>query len=186
MPAARSPLKDTGPIAGDADRVAMLRAMLKGRKDAAVWTDEVDRAAWQRRRGARRASFTIDTVRRLRALLGNGVRVRLVIGADQAAAFHRWRSARMLLRLAQPIVMPREGVDSAATLVQEVRRNANGFWSEKELQAWGPRLACGKVVHVSSTRVREQLAGARRAQALRALPSGVAGVIRKKGLYRSR
>lgn len=183
VPASRSPFKDAGPVASDAQRVAMLRAMLRGRRSVCVWTDEIDRAAWQRQRGVSKPSFSIETVRRLREQLGKSVRVRLIIGADQAVAFHRWRSARTLIRVAEPVVMPREGVADGATLVRDIRRNAGGFWREKELDAWRGRIASGEVVRVSSTRVREELGSSGRRAALRSLPRGVAGIIKSTGLY---
>src|SRR5262245_39793105 len=47
VPAARSPLKESGPQASDADRVEMLRLVLTelGTPNrTAIWTDELDRA----------------------------------------------------------------------------------------------------------------------------------------------
>ncbi|MFM9958781.1 MAG: nicotinate-nicotinamide nucleotide adenylyltransferase [Phycisphaerales bacterium] len=186
VPAARSPLKDTGPAAGDADRVAMLRAMLKARRGAAVWTDEVDRAAWLRERGTASPSYTIDTVRRLRALLGKGVRVRLVIGTDQAVAFHRWRSARTLLRMAEPVVLPRAGITNGNELVNAMRTSAaRTFWTTRETAAWAARMADAPLVAESSTQLRQLLRGTRaeRARALKRLPAPAASVIRTRGLY---
>ncbi|MFO0832933.1 MAG: hypothetical protein U0637_13965 [Phycisphaerales bacterium] len=187
VPAARSPFKASGPVAGDEDRVAMLRAMLRGRRGAAVWTDEVDRAAWARARGGAGPSYTVDTVRRLRGLLGDGVQVRLLIGVDQAAAFHRWRSARVLVRLAEPVVLPREGVEDGGALEALIRAGGGwAFWGERGVRAWGARVACAPLVDVSSTGIRAMLGagGARRAGALRLLPQGVAAVVRSRGLYR--
>lgn len=193
VPAARSPLKQSGPNASDAVRVRLLRAMLRGGlrvglrgvPTAALWTDEIDRARWQRRRAIDRPSFTIDTLTRLRSQLPEGTRLHLVIGADQAAAFHRWRSARALIRLAPPLVLPREGVRTPADLRREVAASAGPFWSDRELDAWSRRLLDAPVIRESSTRLRSALSGtpARRARALRSLPPAVARIVEDRNLY---
>ncbi|HEX2838745.1 MAG TPA: nicotinate-nicotinamide nucleotide adenylyltransferase [Phycisphaerales bacterium] len=187
VPAARSPLKQAGPTAGDAARVRMLRAALRGVSNAAIWSDEVDRAKWQRRHGVDRPSYSIDTVKRLRSLLPKGTCIHLVIGADQAAAFHRWRSARALVRLAQPLVLPREGIRTPADLRREVAASAGPFWSVRELDAWSRRLLDAPVIRESSTRLRRALAGspAQRARALRSLPLAVARIVDERNLYAS-
>ncbi len=185
IPAARSPLKQSGPHAPDVVRVRMLRAALQGTTNAAVWTDEIDRAKWQRRLVIDRPSFTIDTVTRLRSLLPKGTRLHLVIGADQAVAFHRWRSARALVRLAPPLVLPREGIRTRAGLRREVVSSSAQFWSARELDAWSHRLLSAPVIRESSTRLRRALAGtpAHRARALRSLPPEVARIVDERNLY---
>lgn len=188
VPAARSPLKQSGPNASDAARVRMLRAALRDTPHAALWTDEIDRATWQRRHGDERPSYTIDTVKRLRSLLPKSTRLHLVIGADQAAAFHRWRSARALLRLAPPLVLPREGIRTQADLRREVAASAGPFWSANELDAWARRLLDAPVIRESSTRLRRALGGtpAQRARGLRSLPPAVARIVEDQNLYASR
>lgn len=175
VPAARSPLKDEGPEASDEDRVAMLRLATAGLERAAVWTDEIDRG----RRSPAQPSYTIDTIRRLEraaaacagtsadAGLGEGhgagwrVSLRLVIGSDQAAEFHRWRSPRDLIARAEPLVLLRApngggAAAAAAEALTEAMARA-GYWSPEELEAWRSRLAPVPLVDASATRVREAI-----------------------------
>lgn len=194
VPAARNPLKAAGAIATDRQRLAMLHAALGAAdRDAhtgptAIWTDELDRAAFASRRGDVPASYSIDTVRRLRTLLPRSVRVRLWIGADQALQFHRWRSARTLFRVTRPMVLPRGEVATPAELARALR--ATGCWSREEVDLWSRRMLPAPTREVSSTRVRELLASARGAsvrwpsELQAALPAPVAAYIRRHDLYR--
>ncbi len=142
LPAAAAPLKE-GPVASNLDRVAMLEAALEGQKNVAIATVELDRGG---------ESFTIDTLehitdKRPRAAL------RLLIGADQARQFHKWRSAREIIKLAEPAVMLRPPAEDAEALLEEMKPH----WSEAELDAWRSRLIELPAIEASSTRVRELL-----------------------------
>lgn len=174
VPAARNPLKAQGPVASDAERVAMLGLALKGVAKSAVWTDEVDRAAALALRGATKPSYTIDTLRRLRLALPAGVTLRLLIGGDQAAGFHRWKSARAVVRLAEPLVMPRGAIVSAVDLRAALRES--GFWRESEIARWGERLVDVPVADIASTAVR---AGGEDGM----LAAGVRRFVCSRGLY---
>lgn len=179
VPAARSPFKAEGPLAADEDRIQMLRAAAGEMERAAVWTDEIDRS-----KVSGGASYTIDTVRRAMAA-GSGP-VRLLVGSDQAAAFHRWRSGAELFDLARPVVAPRPPLDSGAALETELR--ASGAWSEAQIADWLSSIVPMKTSPISSTRVRELLAGSTNAAAERelesALPGPVLRIIRERRLYR--
>jgi len=188
VPAARNPLKAQGPIAEDKDRVAMVRALAKSTPRAGVWTDEIDRAAWSRERGRAGPSYTIDTVRRLRRLAGRAVRLRLLIGADQALAFHRWKDAKEVVRIAPPLVMPREGIAGPLDIAVALRadKEAAAFWGPAMLGWWAMRLAPSPFVEHSSTTMRRLLGGtaAQRTKALNELPREVARLIERRGLYK--
>jgi nicotinate-nucleotide adenylyltransferase len=159
VPAARSPLKPSGPVASDAQRVAMLKLALDIPGRRSIWTDEIDRARWQRRRGGESASYTVDTLRRLRSTLPKGVKLRLLIGGDQAAEFHRWKNCRAVIRLAEPLVMAREGVETVSQLYQCLRSD---FWTREERAAWCRRMAPNFPMPASSTAVRERIPSAPR------------------------
>lgn len=178
VPAARSPHKPVGPVASDADRVAMLGLALASIPQACVWTDELDRAPSE-------PSYTVDTVRRARAWLDGagapGVPLRLVIGTDQAAAFHRWRDPRDIIALAEPLVMARAGVIDGAAILRSLL--ASGAWSPADLAAWRERVIDLKShgLAASSTDVRAKLA---RGDALiPELDPAVAAYITRRGLY---
>lgn len=190
VPAARSPHKALGPIADGAHRAEMLRLALTGGVEAArteragVWTDELDRASG--------ASYTVETLRRARAWLdargGSGVPLRLLIGADQALAFHTWREPAEILRIAPPLVMlrsggPGAGGTDASTLMTEL--HATGAWSADQLDAWRGGIVHAPLVDVSATAVRAALREPKRDRAaLEAMVGGaVLRYIESHGLY---
>ena len=151
VPAARSPFKDVGPVASDEDRLEMLRRAVAGNPRAVVWDVEIERA----RREGEGPSYTVETVERARRELGDDVTLRLLIGADQAAEFHRWRRPREIISMAEPLVMLRSPEESVEGLMARMR--ASGAWSEEELAAWAGRVVEVGTMDVSATRVREEL-----------------------------
>ncbi len=197
VPAARSPHKEHGPIASDADRLAMLHAAVDGVAGAGVWTDELDRAAWEREHGVTAGpSYFIDTLRRARHELderAEGIgqekpRLMFVIGADQAERFHLWHDARGILDLAEPVVLPRGKVRTAVEL-RDLMASVSGpggkpFWSDEECRWWGQKLIEMPVRDVCATSLRAALAaGTDPAMLADALSETVARVIGERGVY---
>lgn len=180
VPAARNPLKATGPAAPDAARAEMAAVLATRIGNAACWTDELDRS-----RLAGGASFTIDTLRRLEALRP-GVPVRLLIGADQAAAFHQWREYEQLIDVAEPLVALRPPIDSAEKLRAALA--VSGAWNSAQVEAWMRRVVVAPLARMSSTEIRAALAAAWRSEQWAALEDrldpAVLGIIRRDGLYR--
>ncbi|MEL7483218.1 MAG: nicotinate-nicotinamide nucleotide adenylyltransferase [Planctomycetota bacterium] len=173
VPAGRSPHKAVGPVASDADRVAMLDYLLKGVEHAAVWTDEVDRA------DAGEPSYWVNTLERARSLVG-GAWLGFVIGADQAVAFDRWREARRILELAEPVVLLREPWGSPEVLLDAMR----DAWSDGELERWASWCVDVGTIDVSATEIRALLRDDRENARLESVLSpGVLGFIRERGLY---
>lgn len=171
VPAARSPHKAHSPVASDADRAEMVLLAIHQTPRSAVWTDEIDRAAaWQGAHagaggsdgsveggsGGGGVSYTIDTVTRARAWLDargdTSARLRLLIGADQAAAFHRWREASGLIALAEPAVMLREPYATPGSLRAALA--GSGAWTDAEIDEWVARIVVAVPYTVSSTTVR--------------------------------
>lgn len=183
VPAARSPHKSQMPVATDADRVEMLRRSLGSVQRACVWTDEMDRAGSGEAGGA---SFTVDTLSRARDFLESRLgeqapRMRLLIGADQAIGFHRWRAPREIIRLAPPVVMVRGDVEDAGALVERVAQSR--FWNRAERESWRASMVPVGRVDVSATAVRDALARGDDADVSRWLNPGVLELIRERGLY---
>jgi nicotinate-nucleotide adenylyltransferase len=190
VPAARSPHKQLGPIADGAYRAEMLRLALAGEPGnggvprAGVWTDELDRAGG--------ASYTVETLRRARAWLdargGRGVPLRLLIGADQALAFHTWREPAEILRLAPPLVLLRSagsgsGGADATSLIADL--HATGAWNADQLETWRGGIVQAPLVDISATAVRAALREPKRdPAALEAMVgSPVLRYIESHGLY---
>lgn len=188
VPAGRSPHKKENPAASDADRLAMLEAALRdtGLGDrVGIATAELasdDPLGAPASSHARPATYTIDTIRGFRAALPPGTMMRLLMGADQALAFHRWRDPRVLMALAEPLVMLRRPAESVEQLITALREH----WPRDEAEAWRRRVVELEVRDVSATDVRALIgrSGAGDDPALMALlPASVLAYIRQHGLY---
>jgi len=159
VPAAKSPHKPTGPLASDRQRLAMLKLALDIPGRRSIWTDEIDRARWQGSHGGEVSSFTVDTLTRLRRILPKGIRLRLLMGSDQAAAFHKWKDCRAVIRLAEPLVMARDPIVTVNQLYQSLDAE---FWTRDERAAWCRRMAPNFPMPASSSSVRERIPSAPR------------------------
>ncbi|CAE7209229.1 phrB [Symbiodinium necroappetens] len=172
VPAAQSPHKADAPGASGEERVAMLEAAVGDAEGVVVSRIEID--------APEGPSYTVRTLERVRAALGASREVRLLIGADQAVSFHRWREYERVMELAEPLVMLRSPDETRDSLLASMRPH----WDEAALEAWGARVVDVPVMDVSATRVRELLErGAIDSEELRGLlPEGVIGVIRARAL----
>ncbi len=155
VPAACSPHKaDRRTEAPEADRLELVRLAFAGVDDVTVDGRELSRSG---------PSYTIDTLAEL-AAEHPGDRWRLVMGADQAAAFDRWRDPERLLALAEPVVVARGPVRLAGVLA-------------------GRALVLDDFRHpASSTAIRAALA-AGRLPGPDLLPDAVAQAIVRRRLY---
>jgi nicotinate-nucleotide adenylyltransferase len=96
VPVRRSPLKDRDPIAGVADRLAMLEAAISGEPRFALSRVELERDG---------VSYTVDT---LEALQPEGD-LFLILGGDALADLARWRRPDRIRELATLLVAARPG-----------------------------------------------------------------------------
>ena len=152
------------PIATAMQRVAILRAALRGQSRLTLDTRELDRAG---------PSWTIDTLHELRAEQGDRPLV-LLLGADAFAGLANWHRWRELFAAAHIGVLSRPGI--AAGLPDALERAVTG---RRIADAAGLRaLPAGKVVElavtpleISATRIRELLAAGRDPRYL--LPAGL-------------
>lgn len=146
IPAARAPHKPGVKPTAARHRLAMLRLALRGVKHAAILTDELDRAA----AGAAGPSYTVDTLEALRARLGPGPVLRLLIGGDNLRIFHTWKNPARIIELAEPVVMVRPP-DTKQSLLRSLPRG----YSRKE---WATRLVDLPLFDVSATQIRRRVA----------------------------
>ena len=102
VPAGRPPHKDVGTSAPPHHRRAMVELAVSGNARFVVSGIELE---------ADGPSFTIDTVRRLKAA-GAG-RVALIIGGDSLVEMSTWREPEALLNECELLVVERPGVDLA-------------------------------------------------------------------------
>lgn len=142
IPAAKTPLKDVGPSASADDRLAMLRLMIHNQPRTSVCDVEL-------RRGG--ASYTLDTLRELRRFFPKHITLRLLIGADQAVAFHRWRQPEQVISLAEPLVLLRSPEESCEDVLEKIQAH----WTAPQLAQWARRIAPTPLRQVSSSLVRK-------------------------------
>jgi nicotinate-nucleotide adenylyltransferase len=102
------------PVATAAQRVAMLRAALAGQSRLQLDERELRRAT---------PSYTVDTLREMRAEFGPGRSLILLIGADAFAGLPTWHDWRALFELAHFAVLTRPGHGQA--LAAELRIEAS-------------------------------------------------------------
>lgn len=173
VPAARSPLKERAPRAPDTDRVRMLERVAARVARAGVWTDEIDRAD----SGA--PSYWVETLRRARTAIGPGPVLRFIVGVDQVLQFRGWKEWREILKLAEPIVLARPPIASAAALGRALRE---GGWNEADSRRWGAWFAPGPLLTHSSTDVRRRIVAGQTSWK-RLVPKAVAAWITRRRLY---
>jgi len=100
FPAARPPHKLGRVLTDGAVRMEMLELLLAEVEWTSTWGVELGREG---------PSYTVDTVRDLRDLLGPGAQVFLLIGSDNLTGLASWFRIEELLELVQPIVVHRRG-----------------------------------------------------------------------------
>jgi nicotinate-nucleotide adenylyltransferase len=111
--ARRSPLKERGPVAGEADRLRMLELAVAGEPHFAVSRIELDREG---------PSYTVDTLERL----SGTDELFLILGSDAIADFPRWKDPDRIAKLATLVVALRPGapdrIGDAPTVVFDAPR----------------------------------------------------------------
>ncbi len=161
VPVAKSPFKPDGPVASDVQRVAMLREGTEMPVNSArtgtvacIWTDELDRCKWQKARGINIPSYTIDTIRRLRSIVPKRASIRLLIGADQAVQFHKWKEPELLQVLAEPLVLLRPPLSTPKLFLDALQQVG---LDDREVIAWAKRIIPDRPSFISATSIRERL-----------------------------
>jgi nicotinate-nucleotide adenylyltransferase len=135
------------------------------------------------------SSYTIDTLREMRARLGPQTPLVLVIGADQMERLDTWRDWQSILGFAHLAVARRN--DAVLVLSYPLQEFYNEHWTQADSVGTS---ACGHVVEldmaphdVSATEVRSLLAAApgpgRDARLAQVLPPAVLDYIRAHRLY---
>jgi len=156
------------PLSPGADRLAMCRLAFADLPRVRVDDREL------RRDGA---TYTIDTLTELHAE-APGAQLFLVIGADQAAAFHRWRRATDILRLTTVLIAVRADPSGASAVFDPNNPLPGMAVDAARVQA----LRLPAMPH-SATVVRRLVAAGQPVGHL--VPAPVAGYIATHHLYQS-
>ncbi|MGL4512874.1 MAG: nicotinate-nucleotide adenylyltransferase [Lacipirellulaceae bacterium] len=142
VPAAVQPHKPGGPVASDADRVAMLRLAVDGLAGLKVLTLEIDRGG---------VSYTIDTLRAVQHERPDA-ELFFVMGADTLHDLPDWREPRAVLALATPLVAHRPGEPPPDFA------KLGGLVDAARLAAFREHLVEMPATELSSSEVRRRLA----------------------------
>lgn len=152
------------PIANAGQRVAMLRAALQGQSRLTLDTRELERPG---------ASYTVDTLRELRAEQGTRPLV-LLIGADAFAGLPEWHCWHELFDYAHIGVLSRPGIEAepSAVLQREIAlRQVDDPLALRESPAGKLIELSVTPLEISATRIRELLDEGRDPRYL--LPAGL-------------
>jgi nicotinate-nucleotide adenylyltransferase len=140
------------PVAPGEHRLAMLGLALEGEPRYAIDARELSPA---------HSGYTVDTLESLRAELGEGADLVLLMGADQHAKLATWHRWRELARLARIAVVARPGSPAPAG---------------------GALLLPMPPLEISASGIRARIARGEDVSAL--VPAAVLDYIRAHGLYR--
>lgn len=181
MPAADPPHRDA-PGAGAEHRAAMLDLAVDGQTGLRVDRRELERAA----RVGEAPSYTIDTLRELRAKFGEQAPLAFLIGADSLHGFATWKEPEALLAGAHWVVAERPGSALDEYLPPAAARLVGGRWTLDARSLYdspgGKLLRLRQPLHgESATQIRRRIAAGETWHHL--LPLSVARYIVEHGLY---
>ncbi len=181
MPAADPPHRPP-PGADAAQRTRMLELAIAGEPGLQVDTRELQRAA--RQPGV--PSWSVDTLREIRAETGAAQPLALLMGADSLLGLPTWHEWEHLLDLAHIVVADRPGSVLETAMPAVLERRLQGAWADAP--ACLRERAAGRVWRLrqplqaeSATAVRRLIASGGDWQQL--LPAAVAGYVAAHGLY---
>jgi len=190
VPADIPPHKQRAPITSFYHRYAMLSVALVSENDfipSLVEAPDPDAGR------DRKPSYSIETVRRVRASLGKSDHLYFLIGMDAFQDIGTWYQPEALLRECEFIVAARPGyslADVASALPEQLRPKAAVTRLFRKQEIDGPLVLAGATLHllpethenISATEIRAAVA---RGGALKRLvPDTVAEYIHKTHLYR--
>ena len=179
VPAAVPPHKQGRALASGEHRRRMVELAVTGVPGFRVSTLELDRPG---------PSYTIDTLRAVRAEIGNAARLVFTLGYDAFRDFHTWREHAGIFALCDVVVVTRPPWPAELTHddIPAAARDAfsYGAGSESFRHASGHTLALQRIagLDISAADIRARVAGGRSIRFL--VPSAVEAYIAEHRLYR--
>ena len=169
-----------GPITDAAHRAAMVRAAIRGEPRFLLDVREIERSG---------PTYTVETLRELRAALGEQLPLVWIVGSDQFMRLDTWRDWRQLLDHAHLAVARR--ADALLTPGYALQEYFNAHWARPHAvqQAAGGRIVEIEMtpVDASATEIRALLAQppspARDGRLAEIVPAPVLDYIRDNHLY---
>jgi nicotinate-nucleotide adenylyltransferase len=197
VPTGNPPHKQKQPLAGFADRYAMVVLATMAEKTFVPSLLEVPVTPVSGKKDAAvpPVNYSIDTVRRLKSTLKKADRLFFLIGIDAFNDIAKWHQAEALFRECPFIVASRPGyslADVANALPERLRPKAAVTKPFAKQPATGDLVLPGATVHlldgvqqnVSATTIREAVSGKR--SLAKFVDPAVGEYIRKMGLYTPR
>jgi nicotinate-nucleotide adenylyltransferase len=190
VPADIPPHKQTAPVTSYFHRYSMVALALAGEPD---FLPSLLEAPDPEAHIEPRPSYSVETVRRVKAGLRKRDRMYFLIGIDAFRDIAKWHQAEALLQECEFIIAARPGyslTDVASSLPRNLRPGAAELRQVRKLQPEAPLQFSGVTLHllpethedVSATQIR---AAAKRRTGLKKLvPDAVAEYIQKEHLYR--
>lgn len=173
---AGTPWQKGGLHATTGQRVEMLRrAFARFAVPVAIDEQEIRRSG---------PSYTIDTLRAVRAELGSQVSIAFLIGADQLCKLDTWKDWRQLFEHAHLCAASRPGFDTAALPTEVAREFARRAATPEQIRNTPHGLAClatSLAIDISATEIRAALQRGERPDVL--LPAAVLDYIKQHHLY---
>ncbi|WAW92603.1 nicotinate-nucleotide adenylyltransferase [Xanthomonas citri pv. malvacearum] len=182
VPAADPPHRPA-PGATATQRAQMLKLALANYPGLQLDSRELQRAAH-----CDAPSYTVDTLRGLRAELGPAAPIAWLLGADAFAGLHHWHQWEALFGLAHFVVAARPGTPLTLADAPQLATAVQGRWVAGADELLGAPAVRLYLLHQplrgeSASAVRSRIATGAQWQSL--VPPPVAGMIQREGLYRS-
>jgi len=184
IPCAVPPHKDTRQVVAGHHRLAMVELALAHDPVMVASDLELQRPG---------PSFSIDTVRTIKASTGRETSLFFILGLDAFLMIHTWQAWRQLLAETSMAVMSRPCGNSSGDLVKQLEtylhstvslayryQRQDGCFQHPVLKPVFPVKV--SPVDVSSSHIRECLRSGLSIEAM--VPQAVAAYIKKRGLYR--
>ncbi len=169
VPAKRSPLKNSSPEAGDADRLAMISLAIAD-------NERFDLSDYELRRP--KPSYTLETVRHFQAEYGFGDSIYWLVGADSIDELSRWYGIADLIDECNLCVMFRAGYAHPDFTKFE------DAWGAGRVEKLRRNVIPTPLVDVSSTEIRRRVVAGEDMTGM--LVPAVAEYIREHNLYQSK
>jgi nicotinate-nucleotide adenylyltransferase len=180
VPAAVPPHKNARAVTAPAERLRMLELATAGIPDFRVWPVELERQG---------PSYSIDTIRALRAEIGPSRRIAFILGRDAFAEFDTWKEHAAIFALCDVVVMSRPPQREDLTIADIPVAARQAFCYDPASGSFhhesGRRVIPLSVVplDISATDIRARLAAGRSIRFL--VPAAVEAYLASTRLYRS-
>ena len=128
-------------------------------------------------------SYTIDTVKEVRTIYGEDIKINLIIGGDNLPHLHTWKNFEELLSLCRVLVVPRlryiDESDKALRMVGEESTDTNiGSFDNADIV-----LVDFPGIAVSGSNIRERIRAGK--TVLYMVPPAVNELIEKRGYFKT-